>query len=596
VPLGDPEQHLRLNDKLMDLIEAHPDSYVLAFDESGKPVDMPASVPLRGQRVMPGRPGVQLAAIEGTAAFEQLWQEVRREGHASVELKLIGRPEQPVITHVVDVRASYGVYVCLFLVDSDRSEPLAVGPAEQPILGARVSRVRKDGLACLIEADSALTSILGWSKEDLLGRRSLDFVHPDDHARGIESWMDMLTSPGSMHRVRLRHRSKSRGWIWLEVTNHNLLDDPQHACVVSEMVDISDEMATHEALRAREQLLDRLAEALPIGLIQIDTRGNVVYTNDRLRQIFGMDFVGNLYAQLAPVFGDDRETLIESVHVTLRDGVDSAIVIRLETMGRGPMRHCGVTMKALTDGDGVVSGAIICVEDVTSRMRMRRELEYRATYDALTRCHNRASIMATLESSLREAAVGQGTAVIFVDLDRFKAVNDQLGHGAGDQILRTVSDRLRASVRSTDVVGRLGGDEFLIVCPHTHGPDKIMLVAERIGSMLREPIELGSVAVPNDLAAGRTTKFTPSWPANRLTASPVALAPVTLTSVRVDVIASIGVAWTAHRSLSADQLVAEADLAMYESKRTGAGRPMLAEIAIEPRSPAAAQPLPSRLR
>jgi predicted signal transduction protein with EAL and GGDEF domain len=76
----------------------------------------------------------------------------------------------------------------------------------------------------------------------------------------------------------------------------------------------------------------------------------------------------------------------------------------------------------------------------------------------------------------------------------------------------------------------------------------------------------------------------------------VALAPVTLTSVRVDVIASIGVAWTAHRSLSADQLVAEADLAMYESKRTGAGRPMLAEIAIEPRSPAAAQPLPSRLR
>ena len=100
----------------------------------------------------------------------------------------------------------------------------------------------------------------------MVGHRSIEFIHPDDHALAIDNWMEMLALPGPGRRVRLRHRRKDGSWVWFEVTNHNLLDDPDHGCVVCEIVDISEEMAAHEELRAREQLLDRLAEAIPLGL------------------------------------------------------------------------------------------------------------------------------------------------------------------------------------------------------------------------------------------------------------------------------------------------------------------------------------------
>ena len=121
----------------------------------------------------------------------------------------------------------------------------------------------------------------------MLGRRSLEFVHPDDHGLAIDNWMQMLAQPGPARRIRQRLLAKDGSWVWFEVTNHNLLADPEHGVVVCEMVDITEEMAAHEDLRAREQLLDRLAETVPVGLMQLDAERQVVYTNDRLHEILG---------------------------------------------------------------------------------------------------------------------------------------------------------------------------------------------------------------------------------------------------------------------------------------------------------------------
>ena len=107
---------------------------------------------------------------------------------------------------------------------------------------------------------------------------------PDDRERAVESWMGMLARPGQSNRVRLRHRRRDGSWLWLEITNHNLLDDPSHGYVRAELMDISDEMVAQEALRAREQLLHRLAEALPLGVFQVDRDGAVVYANERLAE------------------------------------------------------------------------------------------------------------------------------------------------------------------------------------------------------------------------------------------------------------------------------------------------------------------------
>jgi len=179
----------------------------------------------------------------------------------------------------------------------------------------------------------------------------------------------------------------------------------------------------------------------------------------------------------------------------------------------------------------------VCLADVTESARTREELWSRATYDAVTRCYNRASTMAALEAMLAPDGTGERPAVIFVDLDHFKDVNDELGHRAGDEFLQVVAQRLHRCVRTQDVVGRIGGDEFLLVCPRIFTTAEAMSTASRVARSLRNQIILKKASVPSS--------------------------------------ASIGVAWCDGRSTTAEALVAQADRAMYQSKRAGNGVPAL---------------------
>jgi diguanylate cyclase (GGDEF)-like protein len=361
------------------------------------------------------------------------------------------------------------------------------------------------------------------------GRRSLEFVHPDDHTMAIENWMEMLASPGPGRRVRLRHRRRDGSWVWFEVTNHNLLDDPDHGCVVSGMVDISDEMAVHE-------LLDRLAEAIPVGLFQVDTARQVVYTNERLHQIIETRRKPDIEEQFASVIERDRPLLERALENVLVGGYPADIEVELRRRRSRAARYCTINLRALSDGAGSITGAIGCLADVTDSTRLRDELKKRATFDDLTGCYNRASLMLALDAHVASQATS--LAVIFVDLDHFKQVNDELGHAAGDEVLITVAKRLGGLVRDGDIVGRLGGDEFLVISPGVAGPEQAMVLAERVARVLRDDVAMG------DGTRGHQ--------------------------------ASIGVAWSAGNNIVADALVAEADRAMYDSKREGAGRPKLA--------------------
>jgi PAS domain S-box-containing protein len=173
----------------------------------------------------------------------------------------------------------------------------------------RFATIRKNEGGVVLEVDEATTQILGRAAEDLIGGRTLAFTHPDDHALVIENWMEMLATPGPARRVRVRYQRGDQSWVWFEVTNHNLLNDPGQRCVVSGMLDISEEMAAGEALRAREQLLDRLAEAIPLGLFQIDSARHIVYTNDRLHEIIGVARSPTVTTQVSTVIDEDRPAL-----------------------------------------------------------------------------------------------------------------------------------------------------------------------------------------------------------------------------------------------------------------------------------------------
>ena len=195
-----------------------------------------------------------------------------------------------------------------------------------------------------------------------------------------------------------------------------------------------------------------------------------------------------------------------------------------------------MTLRTLLRPNGEVSGAIVCVLDVTDSARARRELENRATFDALTRCHNRSSILSSRRAGAR-ARMARRDGVVYVDLDKFKPVNDTLGHAAGDELLALVAERLKVASRANDDVGRLGGDEFLVLLRDIPGRHIAMQVAQRISDSLRRPF---------DLSGG---------------------------SVQIG--ASVGVACTGADGASAEELVRRSDAAMYRSKQAGDSLPVL---------------------
>jgi diguanylate cyclase (GGDEF)-like protein len=193
----------------------------------------------------------------------------------------------------------------------------------------------------------------------------------------------------------------------------------------------------------------------------------------------------------------------------------------------------------LLRASGEVNGAITCVLDITDSARARQELEKRATFDPLTHCHNRSSILGSLQGELeREDAATTGA--VYVDLDDFKPVNDKLGHAAGDELLVLVAERMKLASRDHDVIGRLGGDEFLVLLRDIPGPDMAMRAAERIGNALCSTF---------DLSCG-TVKLR----------------------------ASIGVACSNAGAITAEDLVKRADEAMYESKQQRQCVPVLAAV------------------
>jgi diguanylate cyclase (GGDEF)-like protein/PAS domain S-box-containing protein len=528
-------------DAVLDrLVEREPTARIVAIGPDGMFVPLPDSVPDTLPRLPDGyASALELVLPADLPSVIDTWERALRTGVATVSARLLRDRDRSVALYVVDMTHRYGVYLGLVAGWEDAPD----SQAERAVIRPRLGISRKDRFGVVLHIDDALVRILGWTAAEMVGRRSLEIVHPDDHGLAISAWMEMLAAPvGDDRRARLRHHHADGSWVWIEVTNRNLLDDPAHGCVIAEMLDISDEMAALEALRANEQMLRRLTEALPFGVLQINLDRRIVYRNERIDGILDRAPADTLSEQFDEVIPADWEKLDRAFGAAVRDGEDSDVEIGLASARLG-VRRCTVRLRPLSDASGVVTGGIVCVVDVTEEVRLHEELERRATYDGLTGSHNRTSILTVLADTLAGTGKdGRGTAVIFFDLDRFKEVNDLYGHAAGDRLLTVVTRRLMTGGRDSDLVGRVGGDEFLVVCRHVESAAEALRIAERLVDAVGHTVDLGATAIVPTV--------------------------------------SVGVAWTP-RPCDADMLVTVADTAMYESKKLHSGRPTYAPLGTE---------------
>ena len=384
----------------------------------------------------------------------------------------------------------------------------------------------RNAAGIITSVDDGIVALLGWKPQELVGLPSTKFLHPEDQAGGIAMWMEMITEPGASMVWRGRYRAADGSWMWVETVNEYDVQGGEEV-VRTEMKRVTvEQVGIEEELRARTELLSRLSDALPVGLVQIDAGRTITFTNDRLHTIVGAPPAATIDALLSGVASDDLPLLDAALTAVLAAQPVDDIELRLEVPAR---RVCLLSLRALTDGDGNVSGAIGCLSDVTDRANMRRELEIRASVDTLTTCLNRAATLDLLGLTLaRHVDSGAGTAVVYIDLDQFKSVNDLHGHAAGDRLLVSAVERLRATLRSVDEVGRLGGDEFLVICPGVEDAGQALEIGDRLSRALDTNVDLDTC--------------------------------------NVDLHASVGVAW-ASRPIDADSLIAQADTAMYASKR-----------------------------
>ena len=533
------------------LLREHPDALVCGLSSNGLIVPVPGPVALWGQAGIEGRAVIDAVVAADRRTVVDLWQRAKQEGAVTGKVRMLSKPSRWMTLHFLDLRQVHGVLLCVLLPGDEAGEERSEDDAELPPAAPRFSSIMEDEGGIVLDCDDAFTQMFGYTAAELIGKPVLDQIHPDDQPRAVEGWLAMLSTRRNQ-QTRLRRKRKDGSWMWVDTTLHNLLNQPDCNHVLIEMIDISAEMAAQETLQEREELLRRLTDAMPVGLLQLDTKRNVVYNNAHLLEILhgsaeaapagsGSDedadappaTAGTLLSTLVDEGMETFETALEHV---LTEGVDQDIEVDM-VLKSGVWRRALMSIRALLRQGGDVGGAITCVLDITDSARARQELEKRATYDALTGCHNRSSILSSLQRELEEDD-SKMTGIVYVDLDQFKPVNDTLGHAAGDELLVMVAERLRIASRANDDVGRLGGDEFLVLLRDIPDPGLAMRVAHRISSSLNSKFELSSGTV--------------------------------------ELRASVGVACRDVEVITADELVKRADVAMYQSKEQRLGMPMLA--------------------
>ena len=256
------------------------------------------------------------------------------------------------------------------------------------------------------------------------------------------------------------------------------------------------ELKTHELASEKERALITL-ESIADAVITADSKGIIDYLNPVAERLSGwpeQEAVGKPIVDLFKVF--DEKSLEEVANPVLQCLQNGLPFMRQENTvfinRNGDTVAINESAAPILDKHGNITGVVLVFHDVSSTRKLTQQMSYQATHDALTGLPNRILLMDHLETELELAQQrGRSLAVMFLDLDRFKIVNDTLGHDVGDELLQQVADRLKACLREGDIVSRLGGDEFVIVMSEIKSNHAAQLLAERVLKSFHTPFKLG---------------------------------------------------------------------------------------------------------
>ena len=382
----------------------------------------------------------------------------------------------------------------------------------------------------------------GRSREDVVGHTDADFFSAGHAEQAMADEREIMRTGQGLVNVIERETWPDQPDTWVSSTKLPLRDADgtvigtwgisrnDTARVVAEQL-LAERSAKLE--QVQQELLTVL-DGSPDGMMRFDRQLRHVYVNPAAETTLGMasaDILGRTSCEI----GHPPE--YEVWEQSLREVFDTGAPTELEYVDSVDARARWFQARMVPERqvDGSVTGVLVAVRDFTDRKRAEDALAFQAGHDPLTGLANRALFLDRVAHALRRLErEGELIGLLFVDLDRFKTVNDTYGHAAGDWFLLQVGRRVSEAARRTDTVARFGGDEFVVLCEGLDDDEDIRVIADRVARALAEPLVYRGQSLP--------------------------------------VSASIGIVTSGCADTNAERLVADADAAMYQAKHQGGGR------------------------
>jgi diguanylate cyclase (GGDEF)-like protein/PAS domain S-box-containing protein len=337
-----------------------------------------------------------------------------------------------------------------------------------------------------------LASWFGSTPEGVWGRTLEELHGPQGYAGFRDHVRRAIAGEAVTYEREARHANGTSSWISVNLMPHR--DSAGRVIgVFSTALEVDELKRTHDALsRALDEIASHM-ENTPLAVVEWTAERRVRRWSSQAEAIFGWtaaEAMGRSSEELGLVHPDSREI----VHAVFGELLE-ARARRNRLLARNCTREgraiwCEWYNSAFFDSQGHPASILSLGEDVTARIDSEQQLQQAAVNDALTGLPNRNALAARLEHAIvRVNRSGDRLALLFIDLDRFKKVNDTLGHAAGDEVLRQAAGRIRACVRDVDTVARLGGDEFVVLLETDVRPDVPGLIGERIRSAFGAPFD-----------------------------------------------------------------------------------------------------------
>jgi len=309
-----------------------------------------------------------------------------------------------------------------------------------------------------------------------------------------------------VHYERLaRHPGGPPVWIAVNLRPHR---DASGRVVglFSCALEVEELKGTHDALgRALEELASHI-ENTPLGVVEWTSDIRVRRWSPQAAAIFGyspVEVLGKKSSEIGLVHPDSLENVRSLTRELIEGRARRNRMLARNLTKDGRTIWCQWYNSAFFDQSGKLASILSLAEDVTARVDAEEQLQQAAVNDSLTGLPNRNSLAARLEHAIvRVNRSGDRLALLFIDLDRFKRVNDTLGHAAGDEVLRQAAARIRACVREVDTVARLGGDEFVVLLETDVRPDTPGIIGERVRASFDSPFEWKGLGVTCGASVG----------------------------------------------------------------------------------------------